>query len=301
MLPSPQLCLLPLCLVWRTRTLFSLFLGSLIIHLRTPARSSKYPQELISEYSVCHLLPASTSRTLLVGSTIVYYLEFHDSFLSFPPASRHTSSSQSSFYRVNFPKHTCDPSTAVETFFLRSSFPDLVSHALHSLAASPSSHPSLPCYLHTFDLFLDFSSKCPMHAFPFPSLIFPVLKALFSGFVNLVPRPQEQLTCVSIITLLSLLSPCCHCIFTYLSTLSDEELLEFLCPLVTLSAPEALGRFEYHSRSAEFLPPRQVLPVSTPQDSCVSSLGSVRSPRQINGHSWIHTRLADYQHGSSKG
>lgn len=210
MLSPLQLLLLPLGLLWTTRALFSLFLGSLIIHLCIPARSSKYPQESISEYSVCHLFPASTSRTLLVGSTIIYYLEFHDSFLSFLPASRHTSSSQSSFYRVNFPKHTCGPSTAVETFFLCSSFPDLVNHALHSLAASPRSHPSLPCYLRTFDLFLDFSSKCPMHAFPFPSLIFPVLKALFSGFVNLVPRPQEQLTCVyyhpavTLITLLSL-------------------------------------------------------------------------------------------------
>lgn len=92
--------------------------------------------------------------------------------------------------------------------------------------------------------------------------------------------------------------PVVHCIFTYLSTLLDEELLEGQgpCPLIALSAPEALRRFEHHNNSAEFLPPLQVLTVSTPWGSRISSQGSLRSLRQImaitgSKQDWLTTNM----------
>lgn len=176
---SLQCALFPLALHsenWRlVHPLLGVSLGfsyAPISSLHTSADHQRVPWSLPPKRSVCCVLCSAGLTSLL--ATIIYCLEYHESSLTFLPASRLTSSIQSLFYRVNFLKHNCDPITpVVEISLISSSFTNWVIHTFHSLALSLSSHRSLPWCLPSSCTLCHWLVSRPF--FKMPHALFPVL------------------------------------------------------------------------------------------------------------------------------
>ena len=148
------------------------FSCSLVSNLHTSADHQRVPRSLPPRYSVCCLLCSAGLTSL--QSTIIYCLEYHESFPTFLPASRLTSSIQSLFYRVKFLKHKCDPITpVVEISLISSSFPNWVIHTFHSLTLSLSSHRFLPWCLPSSCTLCHWLVSRPF--FKMPHALFPIL------------------------------------------------------------------------------------------------------------------------------